>query len=461
MGNEFSSYRSWLKAVAITVQICALSSCVDRELNFAQIEDVEQHSQIEIYEVPNQPSTQERSEQLDRIREQFTSSSEKSDQLTELLRTLQEINEAPETYGLKVSELRELQKAIFDLGANAPVIPGIENPELPRSEVLDLSNPSSCPDAEVKVQILSSGLRLVNSLPRKNNCSRLLSKRFQDGLNQILLGSALAIMNGEEKIAEVNNFQDLLGTLEDQGYSVSAEFRTYLAPFVKLYSAEGDLYDHATEIPLPMWINTEFKVNDFAANQVVIPAPHSEVMFHFTKAEQESALVKIYFSDKGLVFDDEDLHIPYWAGEKTLHRFEKHEVLSLLEKSKEAHQAFEIFRSRAPDFPAGGFGVLGVCNDGSSLIMRAQLGLDFLPLFPMARNAYVTMPENFPLKEAWNSLQSDLLGSEQDHKTKLKRIYRSNPFEGRQNPFPNFERLLIDIEAEIRDDLSEGAEHSR
>ncbi len=433
-----------------------LGACLDRSLPVIATKDSDNESILSTQEErPGNPPTEEqRRATLDSLREAIFKNNASGDtSLEELIRLLREMNESPRESALSMDELRTLQALILDSGAALlqalrPSASTLEN-ALEETEIFDLSDPLSCPTPSYEVKTLPSGLRVIAGLPRQDPCSLRLSKTYQDLLNRILRGEKTRYTY-RGKVHESQTLKDFFYTLEKLGFETRISYRTYLAPFVRLYKPEGNPYLPDSEIPLPLWLKPGVLSAD--AKEVVLPAPHSEVFFQIqaTRTEPEAQL-KIYFSDKGFVFDDEDLVLPHWSGLRTLEEISDSERSKLFSILSDLHRTFEIFKANAPkNLPLGGFGLLGVCNDGSALAMKGLRGKSFVAPFPLVRTDRVKMPnEKYPLKELWESTPSDTWqNTRTSRELMIERIQRGNPFVGRENPFGIFSDILRQLDAE-------------
>lgn len=393
---------------------------------------------------------------IEQLTQNLTLESANDSALEELIRLLVEMNSSPKDFALSMKELKALQDAILqsDMQLFETLFPRdskdiaiqILNTQVDK---FNLDEPTTCPTPDYEIKTLPSGLRIVSNLPRKDNCSLALSRIYQDLLNKILKGSA-ADWVYQNKSFQSRNLNEFFDQIQGLGFDVEVSYRLYIAPFVRAYQATGDLYEPSTELPLPLWIKTEIKTQ--SANEVIIPAPHSEVFFRIKASQNVSeSHFKIFFSDKGFVFDDDDLFLPAWSGERILEVIEPKQRPRLMVLIQDLYQTFEIFKNRAPnELPMGGFGVLGVCNDGSAMLMKGLRGPSFVSPFPLVRTDRIKMPDSpYPQKELWESTFSD---TSQNHRiprtSMLKRILISNPFENSMNPFPNFEKLIQELKAE-------------
>lgn len=434
-----------------------LSSCLDRPLATLS----ERKDQEEIITSYESQENVDREAYFEELSSWIHKDSSGDSSLEELIRLLREMNEDPARHALSMSELRTLQNLMIESGGTAlralmPVGPSLSpqtNENSNKAIIFDISNPTDCPALPYETKVLPSGLRVISGLPRKDTCSLKLSKIYQDLLNQILKeGEVLYTFGGRH--FKSRSLESFFSNLEQNGFEIEISYRTYLAPFVRLYEAEGDPYEAENEIPLALWLKTGVQTK--SKRDVVVPAPHSEVFFKIKASESEfqrssEAQFKIYFSDKGFVFDDEDLFLPHWAGLRSLEVVDAKDRENLLGILSDLHKTYEIFKSQAPqNLPLGGFGLLGVCNDGSALAMRALRGMDFVAPFPLVRTDRVKMPDsNFPLKELWNSFQSDTWENvAHSRELMIRRIQRGNPFEGVPHRFPHFEESLRELQQE-------------
>lgn len=447
--------RAWSRLFLLSTLWMGLGACLDRSLPVTATKESETDSLLSAQEESGSttPSEAQRRATLESLREAIFKNNAAGDtSLEELIRLLREMNESPRESALSMDELRTLQTLILDSGAALlqtlrPSTSQADNP-LDEPEVFELTDPTSCPSPSYEVKTLPSGLRVIAGLPRQDPCSLRLSKTYQDLLNRLLRGEKTKYVYRSQTY-ESQTLKDFFYTLEKLGFEIHISYRTYLAPFVRLYKPEGDPYLPDSEIALPLWLKPGVSTSD--AQEVVLPAPHSEIFFRIqaTRTEPE-AQVKIYFSDKGFVFDDEDLVLPHWSGLRTLEQISGSERTKLFSILAELHQTFEIFKAHAPkNLPLGGFGLLGVCNDGSVLAMKGLRGSSFLAPFPLVRTDRIKMPDQYPLKDLWESTPSDTWkNSRIPRATMIERIQRGNPFVGRENPFAVFRDTLRQLDAE-------------
>ncbi len=435
-----------------TVLVFMASGCLERSLPVTPVRAIEEP---EIHTSAGAPleKNEERKTYLEQLSDSITKSSAEDTSLEELVRLLREMNEHPEQNALSMAELRALQEVLLHSGpqlarALAPGA-GATSPTDAASHAaaFDISAPRECPSRTWEAKVLPSGLRIISSLPRKDACSLKLSKIFQDALNRILAEKHVVFLY-EGRRYEARRLEEFFAILAKLGFRTRVSYRTYLAPFVRLYKPEGDPYLEDSEIPMPLWLRTGIEVLQ-TGRPAVIPAPHSEVFFEVKgKGASPEAQFKIYFSDKGFVFDDEDLVLPHWSGLRTLQMIPRKELPRLLTQIHELHEAFEIFKSQAPqDLPLGGFGLLGVCNDGAALLMRGFAGPDFVLPFPLVRSDKVKMPADYPFREVWENTPSDtMIATPRD--LMVQRIFQSNPFEGGMNPFLVHQKILDHLKEE-------------
>ncbi len=358
--------------------------------------------------------------------------------------------ENPEQIAISPKEIRFLQesyyKALQQQPSEAPtsstILDGVHT-------TFDFSTPEPCPERSFTAKVLKGGLRLVTYLPKRDSCTVEHSLKFEQAMNSVLLGRSIQLRYGAAS-QSASNIEQVRQFLSSQGFQLEAYYRVYFAPFFKVYAPTGDPYSPANEIPTPLWINADFKRKNGEA--ALMPAIHSEVMFHWTHTNEPDAFIKIYFSDRGFVFDDDDAQLPAWSGDRRLHTFSTSELSSLFAAIPDLHAAFETFRERAKvPLKLNGFGLLGVCNDGAALLVKAVLGDSLALPFPLVRTELISMPETFPAMSVWNSLPSDTFQSalnlsEEERKQSLgPRILNSNAFSG-ASPFPVFDALVEEIQ---------------
>ncbi len=366
----------------------------------------------------------------------------------ELVDLILEHQEDPEKLALSMREVRLLQEAYMKGLKHLPP----EEPEpLPIRKSLGLETERPCAPVSPRLKVLENGLRVATYLPRQDPCLISQSKKIEEALNAILVGKRVRASYFGQR-ASLRKLQDFRKFLAAAGFELSAQYRIYLAPFLRLYRSEGDLYKSDAEIPTPFWIDTDLLQKN--GEKAIVPAVHSEVLFSIRKNDESPALVKAYFSDRGFVFDDDDLHLPSWTGERVLVDFSPSQIDVLLETIPKLHKAFEIFKEEAKvPLRMEGFGLLGVCNDGSALLVRAALGSGFALPFPLVRTDLISMPKKFPAKALWESLISDTfqksidIAPEEKRKLLIPRLINSNPFDG-SSPFPTFDSFIQEIQGE-------------
>jgi hypothetical protein len=397
---------------------------------------------------PETITEQERRNYVAELRSNAVAHTQSPSNDEEFFRLIQEMNDSPESYAVSMTELRQIQNAV--LSQNFSSANGASSATPPTDpDVIELSDPSDCPAVEPKVKITRGGQRLATYLPRKDACGLLRSKRFEGAFNRALRGQATTLLLGAER-AQVRSLSELRSWMDAHGFQMELSYRTYLAPFMRAYSAEGDLYAADSEIATPLWLRAPIRQLD--GSSVLIPAPHSEVFIKVRRAEERTeAWLKIYFSDKGFVFDDEDLHLPAWTGQKVIERIDASSADRLFALAEQLHRTFEIYKGRAPQgLPMGGFGLLGVCNDGAALLMHAFRDGSFIAPFPLVRSDRVAMPNEFPLKSSWDALPSDTSSARDSVRASIiRRLLVGNPFEGLGSPFPNYDAALRKLREEL------------
>jgi len=326
----------------------------------------------------------------------------------------------------------------------------------------------NCKRPEDTVKLVRDGkFRMIQKLHKKNevDCFFTHSLELQSLANRLLKNQSATLKDiptsndGEflsREFKSLNEFVDFLYS-DESPYKVKASYRTYLAPFVRLYKSEGDAFESSTEMPLPLWIDTTLRSQ--SGVRIVVPAPHSEVFFALESQILPSSILRLYYSDKGFVFDTDLLFLPHWSGQKTLEVFSDEVARELLLKSADLHTAFESFKKQvSADLPLGGFGMLGVCNDGASLLLKHQNSeRQFFP-FPLVRSDLIKLPEDFAYKSLFESLSTDTnlekikdISLPERRKETLERIYQFYPYENLgQSPFTGFNDLMVEIKEELR-----------
>jgi len=274
------------------------------------------------------------------------------------------------------------------------------------------------------------------------------SKVVENLLNSLLVGDS-ASLTFDGVSHEISNLEDFPKLVNELGASLKVSYRIYFAPFVRIYSVNEERDE--SEIPTPFLLDAH--IESPAGRSVYIPAVHSEVLFQMQHPEWGHAEVKIYFSDKGFVFDDDDLQLPQWTGLRTLHVFNEIEVQGLLKNIPLINEGFQKLEHRfGGKLHLAGFGLLGVCNDGSALLVRSVMGEDFILPFPLVRSNRL-IADDIPLADLWKNLKTDLDEAqlEMDPKNRFwllkDRLLQSYSFiKSSPSQFFEYEELIREIE---------------
>lgn len=375
---------------------------------------------------------------------------------------------------ITLKEARSLQKAYLDavrgqkdgtspggvspldmlkLMGGAPATTSVEaNPEkVPELRI------TGCPRPENKFELVRDGkYRRYSEIYQNeaNPCyfdnalelARLLNLLIKD--TEASTRDTAFVFNGQsQSVRGVKGFWDWA---RGQGFHATARYRSMLTPVMRLYRGADPIVDAAHEIPAPFWLDTEALTPK--GLPVVIPTIHSEVLFDFRHPQLGSVRVKAYFSDHGFSFDADTMLALHWQGGRVLHDFAESDVAMLLENAAQLRETFRIFKERVGgEVKMEGFGLLGVCNDGSALLFHSLVPNKPLP-FPLVHSDLIEMPATFPLKEIWDSVPSDtskavveMPGNEFLAKFR-ERLLLSHPFPaGERSSFNNYEEVLDEL----------------
>lgn len=348
------------------------------------------------------------SEAIDLIEHAFDSENKSNEE-----EIIERLTNSKEKIIFPLSQIRDVQKRFIE-NQNL-IVPWLSQNTVPQAEWIKAQKKrvdlrvKNCGFPKNEIREISNGLRLATSLYRKvkDPCFFFYSKRFEEILNQILLFRSVQVVTGSKgAVIELTTFEQFQDWLQARSWDLQISYRVYLTPFFKLYKKEGDLYEAGTEIPAPLWIDPELKLE--ARKSVAVPATHSEVVFKFRGPKKRTAELKIYFGDMGFVFDDNEMHLPQWVGDRTLKVFSEAENKLIFKAIPAIHNGFESFLKQFPQRPAlSGFGILGVCNDGAALLARAAAGNNVPLPFPLLRSDLVDLPADLPLLDVWRSILAD------------------------------------------------------
>ena len=440
--------RSGQKLFAVLSGLLVLSSCLKRDLPKTQ-------PSLTPAEVPSASfdtkATPAPSERIQVLADVSTSRSDKEIE-DRLLDVLLDSDGNPISEPFSMKEIAYLQARYLDYVKSKDNSAPLKLVETPAHNALKAKN---CQPRQDTSKWVRKGLKLYKReyLKNKGECYFDNTEALQNVMNRLLENqtATLDLENGHQLL--FTNFTDFMSELQAQGFAVRADYQIYLASFFRLHSVNM-LTGVETDLPFPLWLDAGF--HSTSGTPAVVPAVHSQVIFHFSRPGFEDLVEKIYFSDKGFVYDNEDFLQPEWAGGRELGKFTAEQLPAIFKNAQALHTAFDIFRSKFPaNTPLNGFGILGVCNDGSAMLVKSLLPGFLLP-FPLVRTELVDMPSEFPMKDIWHSLTPDTAESqintaEVDRQRIIgSRLLNSYPFSNEHpSVFKDYEKFISELKSDL------------
>ncbi len=218
-----------------------------------------------------------------------------------------------------------------------------------------------------------------------------------------------------------------LGELQAAGVSIEVQDRRYFANFSDLRYEKNGV---RREVLTPLFVDTGIRLP--GGGNLVLPATHSELDIYLRG--KVNADLAFYFGLDGLsTFRTNPTTNMRWVGGRTVEAYSGARAVALLDRAASVHRAM---KAKAVNFPQGGYGPLGDCNDVNAFVTGR-------PAYPMTRNPQL-FRSGAPLDAVSNSLPYDLLAS-----PKTAVIFDSLPFAGiAEIPFPEVRRALSELRAQ-------------
>ena len=239
--------------------------------------------------------------------------------------------------------------------------------------------------------------------PKTSDCALFRTQKLAAILNNLALervpGSEL--VDGSMRMGTLSAVVDYL---IDSGHTIRVENNRYFADFL------GFWYD-GRSVAAPVWIDTGIPVP--GGEKLTVPAPHSGYTFHIRGPKFDGTLEFFLGTDGGASFRPvSGMHRAMWAGERSVHSYS---ARTDRRKTKETFLVAGALRARWTDEGANkalqGYGVLGVCNDSTSVVELVIEGTG-PTLFPLARLAApaeaVRSPLDQKVRDAISALPRDV-----------------------------------------------------